>query len=43
MIRTKSQKISWCERNIYGGMQGDCRRWEQIAEAMLMFLDRYTL
>jgi hypothetical protein len=38
MVRAKTLKISDGERKIESGVQGDCRRWEKIAESTLAFL-----
>ena len=39
MVRTKVLQMSRGERNIYGGVQGNCRRREQFTKLMLAFLE----
>ncbi len=39
MVRTKVLKMSRGERNIYGGVRGNCRMREQFTELMLAFLE----
>jgi hypothetical protein len=38
MVRRIILKMSRGERKIEGDVQGDCRRWEKIAESILVFL-----
>jgi hypothetical protein len=37
MVRAKILTMSHGERNIYGGVQGNCRRWEKIDESNIVF------
>jgi hypothetical protein len=43
MVRAKILKMRHGKRNIYCGVQGNCRRWEKIDESNVVFSGGYKL